>query len=241
MFCIVLPLAAQSDLEKCTERFNNGEREINFMREYISLIEKNRNIGLLEKVADVYLSQIPMDERYRDSNLVLFNKGVKDYRAKSFRDLMGNWEKYVTKDNSQILNDKVKQIYLSALFYSSIDKKPSSDEFKKQMIEDIKHLEASEREFCTILLRLNTATEKEEVAVILTITREKITKLDVKSIEGWKEASIFGAAFNKVLEKGDITQSKELLLLLTPLRNSDKKNYIDALCENLEGKIIMAE
>lgn len=241
MFWIVLPLAAQSDVEKYTERFNNGEREITFMREYITLLEKNKKIVLLERVADAYLSQVPIDERYKDSNLALFNKGVKDYRAKSFRDLMENWEKYATKENSTQLNEKVKQLYFSILFDCSLNKKASGDEFKKQMAEDIKHLETPTRELCTTLLDLHTATEKEDIAAILTITKERVSKLSTLTLEGWKEALVLGTAFNYVLEKGDLSQSKELLASLTPLKNKDKKNYIDSLCDNLEGKIIMSE
>lgn len=241
MFWIVLPLAAQSDVEKYTERFNNGEREISFMREYITLLETNKKVALIEKAADAYLSQVPMDERYKDSNLALFNKGVKDYRAKSFRDLMENWTKYATKENSPLLNDKVKQLYLSQLFYFSMNKKTSEDEFKKLMAEDVKHLNVSERELCMTFLEIHTATEKEDLAAILSITKERVLKLEGQALEGWKEALILGTAFNKILEKGDLPQTKELLALLTPLKNKEKKKYIDTLCENLEGKIIMSE
>lgn len=242
LLCIVSPLLAQSDVEQLSKRYEAGERDPKFVKEYVEVLKQKKMVSKIETVADIYLMQCPLNERYIGFDLEVFNMGINLYNQISYRELIDNWNSCVNDANIGSIEKKIKNIYSAGLWRSTFEKKNLSEDFIKMMQNDIQKLESQMCELYKLLLDLKLATEKCDYTNLNKHVERLLKSYDQKVYQGWNEMAVVSASLTKVVEDGDIESSKELLKILKPYRiNNKPKYFINSISQSLEGKIMMSE
>lgn len=232
----------REEINAYNSRFSAGERGMKFMREYTFLVKEKGTVVDLEKIADEYLRLVPVKKRYTGENLEIFLSGIKDYRAVSFRELLGRWD-CVDQDNKVKLGTHVEYVYKLALFNSCLNKKKLTSDFIELMRSDLDRVDSSDKEYCLMLLKMCVAANNEESDQVVRLFREHISTGNVMSWDNnWSDRVILGYVFNQVLESADKKLCEEMLGILKPSMDpEDKSCFFNSLYQNFEGKLLLLD
>ena len=97
LFCSIMIIQSTYAQNKVTEQqkseYAKGNRDRDFLKEYIEALKVDGQTEILNDVIDEYLMTLPFNERYVGENLSDFMEYVTRVDARTFIDIIKNWEK----------------------------------------------------------------------------------------------------------------------------------------------------
>ena len=124
MIMIVQPVCAQNKVtEQQKKEYEKGNRDRNFLKEYIVALMADGQTEMLNGAVDEYLMVLPLNERYTGENLADFMEYIIRVDARAFIDVIENWDKIsLNREQADKVVEKIDNVCKMDLFNAVVKK-----------------------------------------------------------------------------------------------------------------------
>lgn len=249
-------ICAQSKIMQQKEEYERGNRDINFLKEYIITLKAEGQTELLYNVMDEYLMIIPLNERYVGDNLMDFMEFIIYVNARSFIDVIENWSELSLKEEEvNKVVEKIDNMCKMDLFNATINK-------EKEGIKDYGCVQmALEKSAIPLsntrrqIIRMWQCWRNNDVGGMIRSLKKMVvpsasSQKDENSVPGLDldtmfEGVVVGNMLNYMLEGCDQEQCCQILEILDQVIALNGHNgfmeMFSKMRDNFEGKKMMME
>ena len=237
---------AQKSLARQKEEYIQGNRNPEFLKQYIQALKSERQVESLGEVVDCYLMSLPLEKRYAGENLEDFTEYVGRVDAKSLIDVVVNWEKlsFMEKHAAAIVN-KVNDVCRAAISQAGAEKRKLDC---SQLQAGFKKSKIPVSDIVRSIIDMWQFQMNKNIDGMIQVFTQMVGKIDVtleKSSSYFVEVSVLGNMLNYILEECDSLQCRKMYgVLADVLEKKGQKGIFGSFVNyknNFEGKCMMIE
>ncbi len=234
---------ADKELKEYENRYQQGERGIDFFKKYLKHLVGNYKNESLDSLVDSYLKEIPRAERYSGEYLTVFLTGIHSIKAFSFKELMANPNHVFNETNQLKLEKKIRDVYLAHIYhffskYNSegiVDKTYSFKNMEKNLskIDDTEDLVS----FVNMAVAIQLGDIQKTMAIF---NRQIIEKKYQPSAFAFRKRIILNSCLSVILENCNKEQCKTMIQMLLEASEKGNRIFLKRI-EEFEGKMMYFE
>lgn len=242
-----LTVYGQNSIEQLKSEFDKGNRDTQFLKEYVEVLKAKGQADELGNVLDCYLMTLPFEQRYTNENVKDFITHVNGFETESLLDVVANWSKLSLNDEQKsAIVEKIDQLCPATVLNWNLKHKENPDlkmpDFsllQRSLSNSAIPVGASKR----ALIGMWQSYCKKDIPRII----KDMKVLFSSSIEfhGMFDWVMFGYIGNYLLEESDLAQCKEVISLMEKALEDYSKNgdmfTVEKLKEDFVGKGMMLE
>ncbi len=234
---------SEDALKHYEQQFQQGEKDINFIKKYIELLTKNKEFAKVNKLADSYLLGIPLENRYKGEYLKLFISNINSIHNLSFKELMNNWEIIKDPQAKKELEKKVHDTYLKHLnnFTSKFSSEGIIDNNYSfgNMEENI--LKLRNTDILYPFLKIAKAAKVNNIRGMIDIFNTQLIEKNYKPTPfAFTEKGILNTYLSIILENCDKKQCKIVLDILQSESEKGNKTFSNRIDE-FKGRMMFLD
>lgn len=263
LFCSIMIIQSTYAQNKVTEQqkseYAKGNRDRDFLKEYIEALKVDGQTEILNDVIDEYLMTLPFNERYVGKNLSDFMEYVTRVDARTFIDIIKNWEKLsLSQEQADQVAVKVDNICKMDLFNVMMEKKengkkPAKDYTDLQTILKKSSIPISDMRHH--MIDMWQYWRKNDVSGMIQVLGKMFGGLGPSqeyekngtslSLDVMFEGVVMGNMMNYVLEECNLDQCNQILEIMDhAIEKNGRAGCMEMFArmrDNFEGKKMMME
>lgn len=129
-------LDSQRTLVGMNQRFEAGERDIDFLRDYIDVLQHANEGDKQKEMVNIYVSSIDSMDLVKKENWGIFTQVVEDIHAVYFDFLLKHYEEFVKENGRETVNQLISLLTVRAIYPYLFDPKGYED-FDVKAVEEV--------------------------------------------------------------------------------------------------------
>ena len=259
LFCSIMIIQSTYAQNKVTEQqkseYAKGNRDRDFLKEYIEALKVDGQTEILNDVIDEYLMTLPFNERYVGENLSDFMEYVTRVDARTFIDIIKNWEKLsLSQEQADQVAVKVDNMCKMDLFNVMMEKeeengkRPAKDYTDLQTILKKSSIPISDMR--RYMIDMWQCWGKNDVSGMIQVLGKMVGDSDSSqeyekngnslSLDTMFEGVVIGNMMNYVLEECNLDQCSQILEIMDhAIEKNGRTGRMEMFArmrDNFEGK-----
>lgn len=118
-----LALSPRTSLAGLNKRYESGDRNMKFLRDYAMVLRSADEKDLYDKVADEYMAGIKKSDWPKKENWVIFSDKLTEPKGELFDYLLAHRDEFAKNNGEEIINGKFSRLYFVPLYYMATGEK----------------------------------------------------------------------------------------------------------------------
>lgn len=221
-------LNPKTSLRGMNKRYERGERDINFLREYIRVLSNADEETKADTIQNYYLNRIKMSDLAKSENWFIFQKLVKDIDNKWFDYLLENKKEFVKNNGLDKINDLISNAIIRAAFPYIMGSEVVNLSYINRLQQIMDSMELPHTEECRAYFKLAQLRSRKQYDKLLE---------HLKSMVDTIQNEIASNIDLSLLNISDLTSSERQLILdyltkrMTKMEGSTQMMYEEAIRE----------
>ena len=173
--------------ERCltgmTEKFRGGKRDIDFLRDYINVLDHADMKVHRDSVVQIYVAMLDPQELIKKENWSIFTSLLEDANSERFPFLLENYDAFVKENGKDIVDQYISVMYIRILYPFLFDDK-GYEKFNIQKVEKKMHNYLAETDVAFVYLNLAKARGEKRYIDFIEQLKKDGNKLQSQILEG---------------------------------------------------------
>lgn len=226
---------------KFQKGFYEGNRDSEFLKEYVNYLEMNPENGDLAEILDCYFMSLPLERRYSTDHLNKLKKYLPGVASRSLCDLIKNWEQVTLTEAQRVeITGMVREDYIKKFAdYYFVNKKGIIRPDYSRLAEALEDSTFPFPRESETLIRLWELNRQKDVRGMIEFVIPELVEL--ASLKDMREIGIRDFLLNELLEATDLEQCRVLENALNRLAENSALGSLGGIQNNAVGRSILLE
>lgn len=165
------------------QKFREGKRDIDFLRDYIDVLDHSNMNTFRDSVVQIYISMLEPKELIKKENWFIFTSLLHDANSERFPFLLENYDAFVKENGKEVVDQYISIMYIRTIYPFLFDNK-GYEKFDVQRIERIMHDYLANTDVAFVYLDLAKARGEKRYIDFIEQLKENGNKLQAQVLEG---------------------------------------------------------